>query len=261
MDRDLVDLSESHEIRDWFVHAFTSDYLYLYAHRSEEEAEDHVTMAIRHLPFRPGQHVLDIACGAGRHLLAFARRGARVTGVDLSPVLLENARQRFRALGLRGEFIQLDMRELNFGAAFDGVTMWFTSFGYFEKRSDDMRVLANLSHALKSDGWWWIDLPNPAYLKAHLVTHSLREINGPHGRARVEEKRRLLGERVVKRITIVDERGERTYMENVRLYAPEVFAEMIAAVNLASDGVLGDYDGSQFSRSSPRQIWFGRKLK
>ena len=66
--------------KNWFEKSFQEDYLWLYAHRSDREATAQVRTAIRNLPFKPGQKVLDIACGAGRHMLAFARKGAIVTG-------------------------------------------------------------------------------------------------------------------------------------------------------------------------------------
>ncbi|MCA9742149.1 MAG: class I SAM-dependent methyltransferase [Deferribacteres bacterium] len=251
------DVLENHT--DWYVRTFSDDYLFLYAHRSEEEAEAHVQAAVEHVPFRAGQHVLDIACGAGRHLLAFSKRGACVTGIDLSKVLLENARLRFAQRKFKAEFVQKDMRRIPFVAQFDGVTMWFTSFGYFEKSAEDRFVLAGLSRALKSHGWWWIDLPNPNYIKDTLVPFSKRKIDGPHGLALVHERRKMVGNRVVKTISVEDDLGKRTYIEKVRLYTPERFAAMIFDAGLSADGILGDYSGASFKRQSPRQIWFGRK--
>lgn len=260
MEQKLVNTKEIPAKDNWYLSAFTDDYLFLYAHRSEEEADKHIDLAIRHIRFRAGQSVLDIACGAGRHLLAFAKRGACVTGIDLSEVLIENARKRFRNTEFNAEFVQGDMREIPFQNEFDGVTMWFTSFGYFERHSDDKKVLYNLSDALKPSGWWWIDLPNPNYIRDHLIDFSERTINGPAGEASVKERRRIVGNRVVKSIHICDRLGHRKYVENVRLYTPERFGSMILRAHLTADGILGDYNGGVFSRHSPRQIWYGRKL-
>lgn len=261
MEKKPIDSPEIDNSSDWYLHAFTDDYLYLYAHRSEEEADDHINLAIRHVPFEKEQHILDIACGAGRHLLAFAKRGAKVTGIDLSDVLLGNARERFRNVGFKANLVQGDMREIPYRAQFDGATMWFTSFGYFENSADDKKVLKGLSKALKPGGWWWIDLPNPGFLISNLIEKSERKIDGPNGKACVKEQRRIIGNRVVKTIQIFDNLGRRQYVENVRLYSTERFGRMISSVRLSTDGVLGDYDGSAFTRYSPRQIWYGRKLK
>lgn len=244
---------------NWFRQAFREDYLWLYAHRSDREAAGQVKTALRLLPFKAGQKLLDIACGAGRHMLAFARAGAVVTGIDLSPPLLRLAREKLDKAGCRAVFKRLDMRKLDYKARFDGATMWFTSFGYFPTMADDQRVLSGLSAALKPGGWWWLDLPHPAFLENNLVPRSKSNRRGPNGPAEVTETRIIRGHRVIKTIEIIDPAGKRVYKEYVRLYRPERMGQMVHRAGLSTDGILGDYDGSALTGSSPRQIWFGRK--
>jgi 2-polyprenyl-3-methyl-5-hydroxy-6-metoxy-1,4-benzoquinol methylase len=49
----------------------------------------------------PGARVLDIACGTGNVTITLARRRAMVTGLDMMPHLLEEARARAAREGLR----------------------------------------------------------------------------------------------------------------------------------------------------------------
>lgn len=246
---------------EWYREAFAADYLWLYSHRSEKEAAAQVKTAVRLLPFEPGQKILDIACGAGRHMLAFARRGAKVTGIDLSPTLVKYARRRFREEGLKGTVINGDMRELNYREKFHGATIWFTSVGYFETIAEDQRVISGMAAALKPGGWWWIDLPNPANLETNLLPHSEKTRRSPYGMARVIEDRRIIGPRVEKTIRIIYKDGCRQYRESVRMYRPEQFGSLIRKAGLAADGILGDYNGVALTKDSPRQIWYGRKIK
>jgi len=58
-----------------------------------------------------GREVLDLCCGPGRHSLALAERGYAVTGVDRSPFLLEQARQRAAEAGAVIEWVQEDMQD------------------------------------------------------------------------------------------------------------------------------------------------------
>ncbi len=246
---------------NWFRQSFDENYLWLYAHRSDKEAVEQVRVATRYVPFEAGQKVLDIACGAGRHMLAFARRGARVTGIDLSPTLIETATGKFKEAGLQARLLLGDMRNIKLSDHFDGVTLWFTSFGYFATVADDRKVLEQVRERLKTGGWWWIDLPHPAYLEKNLIPESERQVTGPHGKALIREKRRFSGRRVIKTTRVVDKSGRRVFKEYVRLYRPEQFGAMLAKANLSAEGVLGDYDGSPLTGKSPRQIWFGRRLK
>jgi SAM-dependent methyltransferase len=245
--------------RAWYRRAFADDYLLVYSHRTLKEARFQVGVAIRHLPYSGGQSVLDIACGSGRHLLAFAERGASVTGIDLSETLLGEARKLFSRSDHAARLQQGDMRELGFQAEFDGATMWFTSFGYFATAADDLRALKSLAAAIRSGGWWWIDIPNPVYLESNLIPISRRKVTGPHGKAAIEEHRRIIADRVVKRVSICDQQGERSYEERVRLYTPEQFGNLIKRAHLTTHGILGDYDGKALAASRPRQIWYGEK--
>lgn len=68
-----------------------------------------------------GKAVLDVGCGVGRWSLELARRGARVTGIDLAPSMLEEARRRGRAGGVaeRCTFQHEDVTRFDLGRTFD----------------------------------------------------------------------------------------------------------------------------------------------
>jgi SAM-dependent methyltransferase len=76
----------------------------------------------------PGQAVLDVACGTGNAALPAARAGARVTGLDLVPELLEAGRTKAEGEGLDVEWVEGDAEALPFGdASFDRV---FSTVGH-----------------------------------------------------------------------------------------------------------------------------------
>jgi SAM-dependent methyltransferase len=81
---------------------------------------------IARLPIRAGMHVLDVACGTGNLAIPAARTGARVTGVDIAPNLLAQARERAAAEGLAIDFQEGDAEQLPFAdAQFDVVVSMF----------------------------------------------------------------------------------------------------------------------------------------
>src|ERR1700736_6426623 len=82
----------------------------------------------RWLDVKPGTRVLDVGCGVGRWSRLLAARGAQVTGVDLSPTMIDEARRRAAHAGLAGRcrFLVQDSAALDAGAPFDlvlGVTV------------------------------------------------------------------------------------------------------------------------------------------
>jgi SAM-dependent methyltransferase len=74
----------------------------------------------------PGMRVLDVACGSGNAAVAAARAGARVTGLDLVPKLLEQGREKAEAAGLEIEWVEGDAEALPFDdGTFDRVVSTF----------------------------------------------------------------------------------------------------------------------------------------
>ena len=102
--------------------------------------------------------ILDLACGPGRHAVALAQRGFSVTGVDLSSFLLDKARARATDVGVEVEWVHQDMREFVRPDSFDMIQNLFTSFGYFDDRGDDLRVLRNCHRSLRPGGILVMDM-------------------------------------------------------------------------------------------------------
>jgi SAM-dependent methyltransferase len=74
----------------------------------------------------PGLQLLDVATGSGNVAIAAARAGADVTGLDLTPELLEAARRRAGEVDLDVRFVEGDAEELPFeDRSFDRVTSCF----------------------------------------------------------------------------------------------------------------------------------------
>ena len=74
----------------------------------------------------PGKDVLDVACGTGNATIPAARAGARVTGLDFAPALLDIAREQAADAMVEIDFVEGDAQELPFGdASFDAVVSTF----------------------------------------------------------------------------------------------------------------------------------------
>src|SRR6266508_2194259 len=64
------------------------------------------------IPIEPGMRILDVACGAGQISIPAARAGAKVTGIDIAPNLIEQARARAQAENLDAHFEEGDAEML-----------------------------------------------------------------------------------------------------------------------------------------------------
>lgn len=239
----------------WYEESFGDDYLVVYKHRDTAGAYNEVRAMIGWLELPQGAEILDLCCGMGRHSMALADFGYRVTGVDLSGVLLAEASRRDTER--RIEWVQGDMRHIPADGPFDAVVNLFTSFGYFRDDAENETVIREISRVLKPGGRFIIDFLNASYVQAHLVPHSVRR----EGDSLIEENRSVENGFVSKRIAIREPgKPERQYIEQVKCYDLERLEAMTAGAKLRIDRVYGGYDGRSYDRNdSPRLILTGTK--
>lgn len=232
---------------EWFQRWFGEEYLAVYPHRDEAEAEQLIELLARHGVGVAGQAVLDLACGAGRHACALAGRGARVTGYDLSHPLLLAARTRYAGALIRG-----DMRSLALAAgSFDAVVNLFTSFGYFADDSEHEQVLREVARVLRPGGRFAFDFLNAPRVRATLVSRDERSVGG---RTVVQERELTPDLRYVIKNIHVREGDGLTFSERVRLLERDEVERMFKGAALAVRAVMGGYDGSAWSADSERLI-------
>jgi ubiquinone/menaquinone biosynthesis C-methylase UbiE len=105
---------------------------------------------IDRLDIRPGMKVLDVACGTGNTAIPEAKKGADVTGVDIASNLIDQARARAEAEGVKAKFDVGDAEDLPYDdASFDAVVTMFGAM--FAPRPDI--VASELKRACKPGGF------------------------------------------------------------------------------------------------------------
>jgi SAM-dependent methyltransferase len=148
----------------WDDAAFSQHFLRT-ATRSQRYTRREMAVLETYGVLAPGQHILDLACGGGRHSLAMARRGAVVTGLDIGPAAIATAQRRAKGHGLDATFVQGDIRQLAYEAAFDAVTFIFGCFTEMPRHEAE-GVLQGISRSLRPGGTFVLDVYSPRFFAA-----------------------------------------------------------------------------------------------
>ena len=121
-----------------------------------EKISDAGELVIERSGLEPGMDVLDVACGTGNATIPAARAGARVTGLDFSPELLEIARERGSDAMVEVEWVEGDAQDLSFeDASFDRV---ISTFGHMfapdhRRTADEMRRVCRPGGTIATACW------------------------------------------------------------------------------------------------------------
>lgn len=88
--------------------------------------------ALRHINIRPGMTILDVAAGSGAVSIPAARMGAKVTAVDISPIMIERLKTRSGKDGLLnikgyimdGQALSFPDNEFDVSASLNGISLF-----------------------------------------------------------------------------------------------------------------------------------------
>ena len=243
-------------MKEWFEDWFDSPYYHLlYKNRSDVEAKEFVDTIVRHFHLGTETVLLDLACGKGRHSIAFAAHGLDVTGVDLSMNSIEHASQ-FEHDKLH--FYVHDMRHTFRANYFDIVCNLFTSFGYFNSAHDNLLAAQSMFHAVKKDGLVLVDFVNR--------NDAIRSIDSKHdemievGDVRFTINRSYTAQRFVKKITIDDQGKQSCFEESLNSFSLEEMNEIFSAAGLTLLETFGNYQLSPYDpETSTRMILVFKK--
>lgn len=138
---------------------------------SDEQTKNEVDFLLSKLQVKPGSHLVDIACGNGRHALELAKLGYKVTGIDISHECIAEAKKAVTALSsslASGSslnellvFLNHDMCSIEGKAVFDAAYCLGDSFGYFGAEASEA-FLETLAGSLKTGARVLVDTSSVA---------------------------------------------------------------------------------------------------
>jgi ubiquinone/menaquinone biosynthesis C-methylase UbiE len=225
---------------------FNQFYLRAYAGIGQEEAEAQALAAARLAACPEGGELLDVPCGFGRHTVPLARAGYRVTGVDRSAALLEEARRR--AAGERWpKLVRADYRQLPFrDATFDGAINLFSSLGYLGDE-EDTKALAEIGRVLRAGGRLVIETMHRDLLVRIFLEQSWKLVG--EGRLLLEQRTFDAASGVVQTTqTLIDGAGGRDSRSySIRVYSATELLAMLARAGFGEARCYGDLEGAPFT--------------
>jgi len=193
--------------------------------------------------------IIDIGCGTGRHSIELAKRGYKITGIDLSESLLKKAREKSKQQDVRVDFLKHDARNLPFDKQFDvAIMMCEGGFPLMETDEMNFEILKNVSKSLKHKSKFIFTTLNGLFPLFH-------SINDFHSKGAVEgnatynsQNFDLMTFRDYNITKVEDDYGvEKEFECNERYYVPSEITWMLKTLGFTKIDIFGARLGA-FSR-------------
>ncbi|MDX8437283.1 class I SAM-dependent methyltransferase [Mesorhizobium abyssinicae] len=236
---------------------FNEDYLYFgdFVH-SPEESDRQADAIWKLLSLVQGSPVLELGCGYGRITNRLAEKGALVTGLDISPILLNKAKAVAAESGMDVEYVLGDMRSLPWRHRFDAAFLWHLTFGYFSD-ADNERVLRESASSLRKGGRLLIDHLNIFALRSHGAPTCYVAQRNDDLRIDMMSTEVLTGRAHCDRLIVRNGCVRRTHLY-FRLYGFAECARMLRSAGFESVEAYGE-EGAPFTSNDPRLVIVARK--
>jgi SAM-dependent methyltransferase len=239
---------------EWIDEWFGSPYYHvLYKNRDHNEAKLFLDNLIQHLNITKDDLILDLACGRGRHAIYLNRKGLNVVGIDISMENIEEARQHQND---RLSFYVHDMRFVFKRDTFNFILNFFTSFGYFDTKEENERVVHAAAVGLAKGGKLLIDFLNPYTVVHDLAPAEIKEIDG----IAFHITKKIENGFIIKDIKFADQGRKYHFYEKVKTIRRMEFLEYFDNTGLEVMDIFGDYQLNPYiAEKSERMIFLLKK--
>ena len=264
--------------QDWWK-TFFGDQIgdFMFGRISPRKTSAEVKTIIKNSKLPRESHILDLACGRGRHTVELARNKYRVTGLDYSKVYISTAKQLVKAQKLQDwvDLVRGDMRRLSphfRPESFDMVVSLYNSFGYFSRKTDDRKMLREVGRVLRPSGLLVLNtlnhtgvehrlckLPTSADLPGIDRWEKLSNKEFFLDRARYDSRRREI--RVDWHFLDLKAGKDRPYSFRQNVYSSEDLGKMLREAGFTIVKRWGRLDGGKFNSISWHQTILARKVK
>ncbi len=244
---------------EWFENEmFWSElYSYLFSEEKLSAAEEEINKVFALVEFQGGT-VVDLCCGPGRHTVVLAKKGCQVTAVDRTQFLLDKAQERARNAGVEVEWVLEDMRDFVRPNSYDLVLNMFTSFGYFENKEDDMKVLHNIHQSLKPGGICFFEMMGKEVLAR--LFHPTTSVKLQDG-SLIVQRHEIFDEwsRIRNEWILIKDDHAASFNFYHTLYSGQELKDRLLRAGFNRVNLFGNLDGEEYGLHASRLIAVGWK--
>jgi 2-polyprenyl-3-methyl-5-hydroxy-6-metoxy-1,4-benzoquinol methylase len=204
----------------------------------------------KEIDFNKSQKIIDIGCGTGRHSIELAKRGYKVTGIDLSESQLARAKEKAKAQNLQIDFQKHDARNLTFKNEYDlAIILCEGAFSLMETDEMNYEILRNATNSLKTAGKLIFTTLNGLFPLFHSVEEfgasTTEEGNATYSKNTFD----LMTFRDFNITTVEDDFGNKKELEcNERYYVPSEITWLLKSLGFKKIDIYGAKLGA-FSRN------------
>lgn len=218
-----------------------------------DSAEEEVEKIIDLTGLEPGK-ILDMPCGVGRHSKELNEKDFKVVGVDKTSSYVKEARENFSG---DIEFVNQDMKDFRRENEFNAVINWWNSFGYFEDKKDDQKMLENIFASLKEGGILAMDV----WGKELAAKNGFGRRWSKNGEMYNMEKTRIKNNWKKSETTWIKiENGEKVeYVWEQRLYAASELEKALNDAGFSKVEFYGNLEGDDYDEDADRMIVVAEK--
>ena len=156
----------------------------------------------------PGASLLDVGCGEGRHAIAAARLGFKVTAVDFEPLALKRARRFARDAGAKGIVFRLaDVLRLPFGEDSFDIVLDYGCL-HHQRKSDWPAYKRSLLRVLRPGGFYVLCVFSPRFRLFQGRRRSWHVAQGAYRRCFTPAEVRALFARDFEILELKEEKGQ-----------------------------------------------------
>lgn len=241
------------------MNLYDNDWLYDLVHEKSADSEQ-IAFYERQIS-EYGSPVLELACGTGNYLVTLSSNDVEISGLDVSDQMLHAAERRAENENTETNLINADMRDFDLGQKFALIFVAGNSFQHLNYLSDVEACFASVKKHLKPNGRFIVEVFNPSL---ELLTRN------PQERFFVGEYKTADGWIVLTENVFYDRatqinridwhyknqfmKEEQTVSFTMRQFFPQELDSLFLHNGFQIEKKFGDFDESDFTSQSPKQI-------